>query len=395
MMREDEMANTWKENLTWRSGLLSEIPVSRWRSVRGSRQIAVLVFRKRSSGPPRPGNLVLEQVLQAGGPSMRKSILEDPRQFFCASIHLGVHTLPIDCAFITHDTVNGSVVAHVAYKVTNPETLVIGVDDALALLSLRCREAVTDLAESRSFTDVSTRSIKETLERVETSDLGLVITKVLVPDSITWPSGITEPQSEIAVIRASAVRDEVAAETEVAAKKRLAGLLEDKLRSMGITHPAILMRVLSRYDSDYQTILDAAQHFAESQKDSRDKGKDFLVWLIEQDKVPRIELDGLVTGLVGRVTGDVTALPEAVASLLTAPADAPSLPDALSVAPSTAVDGDGSENAGQMGQAGEPVQEEGEIGDSSPVIKRRPPSARQMSEEREGQSYVRRKRDPK
>lgn len=217
-----------------------------------------------------------------------------------------------------------------------------------------------------------------------------------MPDSITWPSGIIEPQSEIAVIRAQAARDEVVTETELAAKKKLAGLLEDKLRSMGITHPAILMRVLSRYDSDYQTILDAAQHFAESQKSSQDKARDFLVWLIEQDKVPRTDLDPLVTELIGRVADDVTSLPDAVASLLTAPADAHPLLEASPATPSAVPDITGSEEASEVGELVQPVQEEeGEV-DSSPIIRRRPPEGQPTSEERKsGHSYIRRKRDPK
>ncbi len=386
------MTNTWKENLTWKSGLLSEIPVSRWGSIRGSKQVAILVFRRRGNGPVHPGNLILEQVIQPDGPPMRKSILDDPRQFVCVSVHLGLHTIPVDCAFTTRDMVNGSVVVHITYRVSNPETLVIGVEDALASLSLRCREFVTGLAEVHSFNDISTRYIKEVIEGMETNDLGLVITRVLVPDSITWPPGITEPQSEIAVIKANAARDEVATEVELAAKKRLAKLLEDKLRSMGITHPAILMRVLSRHDQDYQTILDAAQHFADSQKSSQDKARDLLVWLIEQDKVSRIEMGELVTGLIERVAGDVTALPDTVASLLTAPVDTPSLPEDSFVTSPPVTDA-GSEDVGETREGDRPVRKEEE--EAGHIVRRNPGSRPAPGSRKSSHSYVRRKREPK
>ena len=153
------------------------------------------------------------------------------------------------------------------------------------------------------------------------------------------------------------------------------------------------MRVLSRHDQDYQTILDAAQHFADSQKSSQDKARDLLVWLIEQDKVPRIELDEFVVGLIGRVAGDVTALPDAVASLLTAPvATSSSLPEDSFVTSPPVTDA-GSEDVGETREEDRPVQEEG--GKAGHVVRRKSGSRPSPGSGKSSHSYVRRKREPK
>jgi hypothetical protein len=398
MNQEGEMTSVWKENLTWRSGLLSEIPVSRWHSIRGSELVEILIFKKRSDTPPHPGNLAFQQILQADSPPMEKSFLDNPNQFMCVAVSMGLRTIPVDCSFITLDDVTGSAFVHIRYKVMDSKKVVIGVEDVLAQLSLKCREAITNLAEKRVHTDISTQHIKEVVKHIKTDDLGLSIKDVAIPNPIVWPSGIVKPRSEIPEIKAAAVRDEIAAELKLEKEKKYAKLLENKLRSMGITHPSILMRVLSHHDPDYQVILEAAKHFADSQRDSQDKAREFLVWLIEKDKVPRIELEELITGLVGRVTDDVTALPDAVASLLTAPSeDRPRIADSSSVEPSITTGGNLEDDSGISDQVDVEQADDQEIGTPShSTVRRRPPKSPPHSDKRErGHSYTRRQREPK
>ena len=257
---------------------------------------------------------------------MKKSILDDPRQFFCVSVHMGKHTLPVDCSFTTRDMVTGSVSIHVEYEVSDPESLVIGTDDALASLSTRCREAVTDLTEHLAYTDISIRQIRSIVEGVETHDLGLIITRALIPGPISWPSDITEPRRDIPRILEESERDKIAQKAKLTSEKELARLLEEKLSNMGISHPAVLMRVLSRHDADYQAILDAAQHVSDEKRSKEEQAKELLLWLVEKDKVPRSDLDTLVKTLSGRVTSDAESLPDAVLGILTAPPSPDSLP---------------------------------------------------------------------
>jgi len=394
------MANNWQENSTWKSGLLEEIPVSRWQEIRGSDSVGIVILKKRRGDLPlHPTNLQYQQTLSTNTSSSMMMPFFNAGQFVCIAVDMRRRPIDLDCSFTTADHVQGSLKLRVTYQVIDAKAVVVDIEDVIDELVIRCRGAVRDFSETRSYKSVSSQGIKEAVRQSQVDDLGLVIKQVTIPDSIVWPANIVEPMSKILAVKADAELKSLTNKIKIEAESEYSKLLEKKLSDMGITHPAILMRVLSRHDADYQTILEAAQHFADSRSDSQSKAKDFLVWLIEKDKVPRVELEELISGLVGRVTDDVTALPDAVASFLIAPSkETPQISDSSSAGASSTRDADRIRNEGDVRQeqtvTEQIIDQESDTSGHS-IIRRRPPRNLSDSTAEGDHSYTRHKRNPK
>ena len=389
------MPKRWQDSLTWTSGLFSEIPVSRWQSISGSEAVEIFVFEKRNKNlPPHPSNLVFLQTLHSRSPSVKTSLLKDPEQYMCIAVDTSLRTFQVDCSFTTSDQIRGSVVLYVDYQISNAKTVLMEIDDVLTKLSLRCHETINDLAESHRYTDISRQSVKEAIKRMKVDDFPLVVGEISIPNSIEWPPSIMEPLRNITVARVVADFDAAADAIKFEKEKKYSRLLVDKLNSMGITHSAAIMRVLARYDADVKTILDSAQHYAEMQGERQKEAKEFLVWLINEGKVPRIELaEDLVPNLLRTVAENLTQPPDPVASLLIAPEEAPSrLADAHPETP-PAIE---SESESVPNKQAETEQtDHQEAGTHSHSIRRKAPRDHSSYRKQTGHSVTRRPHKPK
>lgn len=173
------MLSEWQKNQTWSSGLLSEIPVARWKDVRGSGNVDILVFERSGDASPHPNNLKFLQVLRADSPPFRT--FWNPNRLLCVAVDLRVRSLSVECYFTTADMFNGSVEVRIQYRVIDSQKVVIGAEDTLAQLSLNCQATVTKFASEHEQATASIEAIKRSLRQMQVDSLGLTVVDVSIP----------------------------------------------------------------------------------------------------------------------------------------------------------------------------------------------------------------------
>jgi len=170
--------NEWQKNQTWSSGLLSEIPVARWKDVRGSENVDILVFERSGDASPHPNNLRFLQVLRADSSPFKT--FWNPNRFLCVAVDLRVRSLSVECYFTTADMFSGSVEVRILYRVTDSQKVVTGAEDALAQLSLNCQATITKFAGEREQATASIEAIRQSLRQMQVDSLGLALVDVSI-----------------------------------------------------------------------------------------------------------------------------------------------------------------------------------------------------------------------
>jgi len=294
------MAVSWHNTVTWKSGLVYELPVSKAQTISGNDAIEIILCEKSNANQPlSPANIKRRQAIRSGEIGQIpwwNTIFKSPGQYSCIVIDMRLRTHKVDCSFSTNDPVKGSVAIHIAYHVISSKKVVFDIEDVLTNLTTLCKKTVVAIAKKHSYKEIMEDSVfEDELKNMDVVRFGLEIDDVHIPDQINFPSNLVDIISRPPIMRA---------EDDVKSVERT--LLVKKLKNMGLPDNIVTVVQASK-DDDLKIIFDAANAFFLNKKQSKQNSLDFLRELIDKGLVPRATLeDGLIPKLIDQVTSDDT-----------------------------------------------------------------------------------------
>lgn len=289
------MATSWHDTVTWKSGLVYELPVSSAQTISGNDATEIILCEKSNANQPlSPANIKRRQTISAGEMgkiSWWETILKSASQYSCIVVDMRLRTHKVDCSFSTNDPVKGSATMHISYHVTSSKKVVFDIEDALANLTTLCQKTVIAIAKKHGYKEIMEDSIfEDELSNMDIDKFGLEIDDVHIPDQINFPSNLVDIISQPPIMRA---------EDNVKSVER--DLLVRKLRNMGFPENIITVVQASK-DDDLKIIFDAANAFIQNKRQNKQDTLNFLRELIDKGLVPRATLeDGLIQKVIDQV----------------------------------------------------------------------------------------------
>lgn len=302
----------WQDTVTWKSGLVYEIPVEKLKAINGNNAIEIILCEKSDVNQPlSPANIKRRQTISTGEMgqiSWRDSFSRWSVQYSCIVVDMRLRTHKVDCEFSTNDPVKGSATIHIAYHVTNSKKVVFDIEDVLANLTTLCQKTVVVIARKYSYKEIMEDSIfEDEIKRLDVVRFGLEIDDAHIPDQINFPSNLVDIISSPPMMKA---------EYDVKSVERT--LLAKKLESIGLPDNIIAIVQASK-DEDLKIIFDAANAYFLNKKQSKQNSQEFLEGLIAKGLVLRAPLeDALIPKLIDQVTSDGTEDANPIQFLLSA-----------------------------------------------------------------------------
>lgn len=292
------MATSWHDTVTWKSGLVYELPVSKAQTISGNDAVEIILCEKSNANQPlSPANIKRRQAIRPGEMgqiSWWDATFKSPGLYSCIVVDMRLRTHKVDCSFLTNDPIKGSATIHISYQVANTKKVVFDIEDVLANLTTLCQKTVAAIAKKHGYKEIMVDSIfEDELINMDVVRFGLEIEDVHIPDQINFPSNLVDIISRPPIIKA---------EDDVKSVERT--LLVKKLKNMGLPDNIITIVQASK-DEDLKIIFDAANVFFENKRQSKQNSQDFLEGLITKGLVPRATLeDELIPKLISQVTND-------------------------------------------------------------------------------------------
>lgn len=297
------MATSWHDTVTWKSGLVYELPVNSAQTISGNDATEIILCEKSNANQPlSPANIKRRQTISAGEMgkiSWWETILKSASQYSCIVVDMRLRTHKVDCSFSTNDPVKGSATMHISYHVTSSKKVVFDIEDALANLTMLCQKTVIAIAKKHGYKEIMEDSIfEDELSNMDIDKFGLEIDDVHIPDQINFPSNLVDIISQPPIMRA---------EDNVKSVER--DLLVRKLRNMGFPENIITVVQASK-DDDLKIMFDAANAFLQNKRQNKQDTLNFLRELIDKGLVPRATLeDGLIQKIIDQVIDTEDANP--------------------------------------------------------------------------------------
>lgn len=294
------MATSWHDTVTWKSGLVYELPVITAQTISGNDATEIILCEKSNANQPlSPANIKRRQTISAGEMgkiSWWETILKSASQYSCIVVDMRLRTHKVDCSFSTNDPVKGNATIHISYHVTSSKKVVFDIEDALANLTTLCQKTVVAIAKKHGYKEIMEDSIfEDELKNIDVDKFGLEIDDVHIPDQINFPSNLVDIISQPPILIA---KDNV--------KNVERDLLVRKLRNMGLPENIITVVQASK-DDDLKIMFDAANAFLQNKRQNKQDTLDFLRELIDKGLVPRAMLeDGLLEKVIAGAIKDDT-----------------------------------------------------------------------------------------
>ncbi len=292
------MATSWHDTVTWKSGLVYELPVSKAQTISGNDAVEIILCEKSNANQPlSPANIKRRQAIRPGEMgqiSWWDATFKSPGLFSCIVVDMRLRTHKVDCSFSTNDPIKGSATIHISYQVANTKKVVFDIEDVLANLTTLCQKTVVAIAKKHGYKEIMEDSIfEDELKNMDVVRLGLEIEDVHIPDQINFPSNLVDIISRPPIM---------IAEEDVKNIERT--LLVKKLKNMGLPDNIITIVQASK-DEDLKIMFDAASAFFQNKKQSKQNSQEFLEGLIAKGLVPRATLeDALIPKLIDQITND-------------------------------------------------------------------------------------------
>ena len=290
------MTTFWQNTLTWKNGLVYELPVGMLQTISGNDSIEMFLCEKLNVNQTlSPGNIRRLQTISSGEMgriSFWDSLIKSG-QHVCIVVDMRLRTHKVDCKFITKDLVNGSMTIHLQYRVSNSKKVVFDVEDVLSDLSTICQKVVVNIARKNKYSEIDQSLFEEAVKDSDTHKLGIELIDVHIPDQINWPNELMSIKSRPPILQADA---------ELKSFERK--LLVEKLESIGLPENVIKI-VLVKKEEELKVIFDAAEALARSKKESKEDARAMLEMLIDKGLVPRITLEEtLLPKVIDQVTNN-------------------------------------------------------------------------------------------
>lgn len=294
------MATSWHDTVTWKSGLVYELPVSKAQTISGNDAVKIILCEKSNASQPlSPANIKYRQTISAGEMgkiSWWDSFIKSPNQYSCIVVDMRSRTHKVDCGFSTNDPVKGNATIHVEYHVVDSNRIVFDVEDVLASLTTLCQKTVIAVAKKHGYKEIMQDSVfEDELRTMNVARFGLEINDIHIPDQINFPSNLVDIISQPPIIIAN---------DNVRSVER--DLLVRRLRDMGLPENVITIVQASK-DDDLKIMFDAANAFLHNKRQNKQDTLDFLRELIDKGLVPRAMLeDGLLEKVIAGAIKDDT-----------------------------------------------------------------------------------------
>ncbi len=307
------MTTSWHDTITWKSGLVYELPVSTAQTISGNDAVEIILCEKSNANQPlSPANIKRRQAIRPGEMgqiSWWDATFKSPNSYSCIVVDMRLRTHKVDCSFSTNDPVKGSATIHISYQVTNTKKVVFDIEDVLANLTTLCQKTVVTIAKKHSYKEIMEDSVfEDELKNMDIARFGLEIDDVHIPNQINFPSNLVDIISRPPIM----IADEGVKSVE-------RDLLVKKLRNMGLPDNVITIVQASK-DDDLKIMFDAANAFLHNKRQNKQDSLDFLRELIEKGLVPRATIeDGLVQKLIDQATKDDAEDANPLDYLLSAP----------------------------------------------------------------------------
>jgi peptidoglycan hydrolase CwlO-like protein len=171
--------DAWNSPSAWREKIFQRISMQLWRQVadpeRNVTGLAYLIFKKSHPKADSAAFDPLTWEFQEFLTQETKAPYEREDDYICVSVATNQQSVDLDMPFRTKDAVEGSLSAHVEYKISNPLVALRATGDVVDEIKNRCRTVITDLIGFSNSSILTTNTVELELSRQALSDIGMLI----------------------------------------------------------------------------------------------------------------------------------------------------------------------------------------------------------------------------